>query len=69
MRVLPHITELMVTEISEATQWADVIVVTARDPAYDEALQKLRSEQTVLDFAGLEGTESAKGGKIHGFLW
>ena len=34
MRVLPHIAELLVPKISDATDWADTIVVTSPDPVY-----------------------------------
>ena len=34
MRVLPHIAELLVPKITDATDWADTIVVTSPDPVY-----------------------------------
>ena len=50
IRVLPHIAELLVPKISDAIAWADTIVVTAADPAYKAAIDKLGSDKVVLDF-------------------
>ena len=51
MRVLPHIAELLVPEISDATNWADSIVVTSPDPVYRAAIANLGDDKIVLDFA------------------
>jgi len=67
MRVLPHIAELMVTEIMDAVAWAETIVVTSSDPVYKNGIAGARSDQTVLDFAGLE--KGNLSGKSEGFLW
>jgi GDP-mannose 6-dehydrogenase len=69
MRVLPHITELLVPEVVDAVDWAEVVVVTARDPTYAGAIRNLRVDQTVLDFAGLSGEGMNADSRIQGFLW
>ena len=51
MRVLPHIAELLVPEISDATDWADTIVVTSPDPIYAAEIAKLGPHKVVLDLA------------------
>jgi GDP-mannose 6-dehydrogenase len=51
IRLLPHIAELLVPNISDAVAWADTIVVTAADPVYKAAIAKLGSDKVVLDFA------------------
>ena len=51
IRVLPHIAELLVPKISDAIAWADTIVVTAADPVYKAAIDKLGLDKVVLDFA------------------
>ena len=51
MRVLPHIAELLVSEISVATDWADTIVVTSPDPIYAAEIAKLGPHKVVLDLA------------------
>jgi GDP-mannose 6-dehydrogenase len=49
--VLPHIAELLVPEITDATEWADTIVVTSSDPAYATEIARLTRDKVVLDFA------------------
>ncbi|MBV9938127.1 MAG: nucleotide sugar dehydrogenase [Acidobacteriaceae bacterium] len=68
LRVLPHITELMVPDITDALSWAETIVVSTPDPIYVKHLATARSDQVVLDFAQLR---SKNGGTIksEGFLW
>jgi GDP-mannose 6-dehydrogenase len=51
IRVLPHIAELLVSEISVATDWADTIVVTSPDPLYAAEIAKLGPHKVVLDLA------------------
>jgi GDP-mannose 6-dehydrogenase len=68
MRVLPHITDLMVPEISDALGWAETIVVTSAEPTYANAVSRARLDQIVLDFAHLEGGAGEKI-KVDGFLW
>ena len=55
MRVLPHIAELLVPEIGDATDWADTIVVTSPDPVYRAAIANLGDDKIVLDFASFTG--------------
>jgi len=66
--MLPHIAELMVTEAADAVGWAETIVVTTADPVYAQAIAAARSDQRVLDFAHLDGTQSGAA-KMLGFLW
>ena len=49
--VLPHIAELLVPEITDATDWADTIVVTSSDPTYAAEIARLTPDKVVLDFA------------------
>jgi GDP-mannose 6-dehydrogenase len=67
VRVLPHITELMVPEINDLVRWAQTIVVTTADPAYGVALAQARANQVVLDFARLKASHG--GYAAEGFLW
>ena len=61
MRVLPHIAELLVTHITDATDWADTIVVTAPDPVYAAAIARLSLDKVVLDFAQFHRPQLAHG--------
>jgi GDP-mannose 6-dehydrogenase len=67
-RVLPHIADLLVSDISDAIKWAEAIVVSTSEPAFKAALAVVRPDQVVLDFANLKiaGGTSAKS---TGFLW
>jgi GDP-mannose 6-dehydrogenase len=67
-RVLPHIADLMVPNVSDAIGWADVIVVSTPEPAYKAGLLAARPEQIVLDFANLKLPEGVPA-KPQGFLW
>jgi GDP-mannose 6-dehydrogenase len=51
MRTLPHIAELLVPKITDATDWADTIVVTSPDPVYEAEVARLGADKIVLDFA------------------
>jgi GDP-mannose 6-dehydrogenase len=68
MQALPHVTELMVTDVTDAVGWAETIVVTTPDPIYAKAIASARSDQIVLDFAHLNGAGSGHA-KMQGFLW
>lgn len=68
MNVLPHITDLIVPNISDAIEWGEVVVVTTRDPVYRAGLAKARPEQTVLEFSDLKLPSDAQI-RAQGFLW
>jgi GDP-mannose 6-dehydrogenase len=66
--VLPHIAELIVPSISDATGWAETIVVTTVHQVYQAGLANIRPEQIVLDFSHLK-LSSGVAVKPQGFLW
>jgi GDP-mannose 6-dehydrogenase len=66
-RVLPHVTDLMVPEMSDALDWAELIVVTTANPAYKSGILNARCDQVVLDFCRLDLTDASA--KVQGFLW
>ena len=67
LRVLPHITELMVPEITDALAWAETIVVSMPNPIYTKYVANARFDQVVLDFAQLRGSDGEQI-KSEGFL-
>ncbi len=67
-RVIPHIADLMVPNVSDAIAWADVIVVSTPEPAYKAGLLAARPDQIILDFANLKLPEGIPA-KSQGFLW
>jgi GDP-mannose 6-dehydrogenase len=68
MRVLPHVTDLLVPDVNAALSWAETIVVTTPDPQYVTALKQARSDQIILDFARIALNDLASTQK-KGFLW
>jgi GDP-mannose 6-dehydrogenase len=56
MRTLPHIADLLVPTIREATDWADTVVVTSPDPVYAAEVARLGEDKVVLDFAAFHCT-------------
>jgi GDP-mannose 6-dehydrogenase len=68
MRVLPHISDLLVPKISHVLAWAETIIVTVPDPIYLEAIAHARADQVVLDFAHLTD-DVGKKINAEGFLW
>jgi GDP-mannose 6-dehydrogenase len=68
MEIIPHIADLMVPSISDAIEWAEVVVVTTSDPAYKAGLNKVKPEQTVLEFSDIK-LPSDVPVRRRGFLW
>jgi GDP-mannose 6-dehydrogenase len=66
-RVLPHVTDLMVPEMSDALDWAELIVVTTANPTYKSGILNARRDQVVLDFCRLDLADTSA--KVEGFLW
>lgn len=67
-RVIPHIADLMVGSVAEALEDAEVAVVTADAPEYRAAMDLLRPDQHLLDFARVPGADKL-GDRYHGILW
>ena len=53
MRKLPHISSILVETADEAMADANVVLLTTLAPEYVSALPRLREDQRLLDFAGL----------------
>jgi GDP-mannose 6-dehydrogenase len=67
MQVIPHIANLIVSDISDAISWAETIVTTVTDPVYEAGIADIHPDQTVLDLARFSSRsrEPAR----EGFLW
>jgi GDP-mannose 6-dehydrogenase len=68
VQVLPHIAELIVTEVTDAIDWAETIVVTTTHPVYARAIAAARPDQIVLDLACLSDASDGNA-DVRGFLW
>jgi len=58
----------MVPDVSDAMDWAELIVLTTPDATYKDALAKARADQMILDFAGID-TPDWQAPHRKGFLW
>ena len=67
MQVIPHIANLMVSDIIDAVSWAETIVTTVADPVYEAGIADIRPDQTVLDFARFNSGDCER--RREGFLW
>jgi len=67
MQAIPHIANLMVADIADATSWAETIVTTVPDPVYETGVADVRPDQTVLNFARFSSEQRQSGRE--GFLW
>jgi GDP-mannose 6-dehydrogenase len=67
MQVIPHIANLMVSDIIDAVSWAETIVTTVTDPVYEAGIADIRPDQTVLDFARFNSGDYER--RREGFLW
>jgi GDP-mannose 6-dehydrogenase len=67
MQVIPHIANLMVSDIVDAVSWAETIVTTVTDPVYEAGIADIRPDQTVLDFARFNSGDHER--RREGFLW
>jgi GDP-mannose 6-dehydrogenase len=68
MDVLPHVTDLIVPNISDAVEWGEVVVITTGDPVYRAGLTKAKPDQIVLEFSDLKLPSDAPI-RPQGFLW
>jgi GDP-mannose 6-dehydrogenase len=67
-QVIPHIAELMVENLDDALEDAEIIVATANAPEYLSIVETLKPGQKLLDFARMPGAE-VLGERYDGFLW
>jgi GDP-mannose 6-dehydrogenase len=65
---IPHVNELLVDSPAKALEEADLVVVTANSAEYAEALEHLRPDQRVLDFARIPDA-AEKVERYEGFMW
>jgi GDP-mannose 6-dehydrogenase len=66
---IPHISSLLVSDLREAIDHGDVIVVGNAAPEFVELPRLCRSGQTVLDLVGVRGFDAAAGVDYRGIAW
>jgi GDP-mannose 6-dehydrogenase len=65
---IPHISKLMVQSVDEVLQFAKTIVIGNKDPDFRVVLEKLRDEQSIVDFVRITDRRSDIG-KYDGICW
>jgi GDP-mannose 6-dehydrogenase len=65
---IPHISKLMVGDISAVLNHAQTVVIGNKDPEFKDVPERLREGQSLVDFVRIiEGR--SKNGKYHGICW
>jgi len=67
-REIPHIASLMRDSLYEVQAFAEVLVVTTPDPAFNAILANLASDQVLIDLVGLASTKKSAG-QYQGSCW
>lgn len=68
LKVIPHIARLMVADIAEVVEHAEVVVIGNGDPAFRSVLEMLRPDQELVDFVRLTEPPPERDG-YHGICW
>lgn len=71
-KVIPHISSLMQTDLKETVNHAETIVITKKpsQSEYEQILQLLKPEQTIIDLVRLNGSNIPEfGSRYHGICW
>lgn len=66
---IPHISALLVTNLSEAVLHGDVLVVGNAAPEFSELEKLCRPGQTVVDLVRVDGLSNLEGVEYHGIAW
>lgn len=68
-QVIPHISSLLVSEIEEVLEYADVLVIGNNAPEFRSALAHLRPEQEVIDLVRMPLENGQLNGQYQGICW
>ena len=68
-REIPHISSLLVSDLREAVDHGDVLVVGNAAPEFSELPALCRPGQSVVDLVGLGGLETVQGISYRGIAW
>jgi len=65
---IPHISRLMVDHVDSVLEHAEIVVIGNKDPDFMNVEQRLREDQTLVDFVRITDRRS-KDGKYEGICW
>jgi GDP-mannose 6-dehydrogenase len=68
-QVLPHLAELLVTDLDATVEQADVLLVGNRSPEFQHLLNRLRPDQHLIDLVRLEPERVQTAGSYAGICW
>jgi len=68
-REIPHISSLLVSDLREAVDHGDVLVVGNAAPEFSELPALCRPGQSVVDLVGLDGLDTVQGISYRGIAW
>ncbi len=68
-RELPHLSRLLKRTLEETMEHAEVLVITSSNDEFVGALDKVRPDQLVLDFAGVSRRGAHANGQYEGIAW
>jgi GDP-mannose 6-dehydrogenase len=66
---IPHISELLITDLQEILAWAEVLVVGNPSPEFREAVTRTRKDQVVVDLVRIVDDGSQVPAEYHGICW
>ena len=68
-REIPHIASLLVNDLAEVVQHADVLIVGNRSRSFDTLAQHCKPGQVVVDLARIPGLKQSPGIQYFGITW
>ena len=66
---IPHLSRLMRASVQDVVDHADVILVGNSEPQFDDVLEQLRPDQTVLDLVRVRHSSTTSGAGYEGISW
>lgn len=66
---LPHLSKLMVDDLDEIYEHAEVIVVGNADPSFADVMQRRKPAQSVVDLVRISGNRQQTAGAYEGLCW
>ena len=68
-QVIPHLSSLLVTELADALEHAEVIIVGNNAPEFHKLAAATRDDQVIIDLVRLPESIEALNGNYHGICW
>jgi len=69
LRRIPHIYNLIVDEMDDVLDHAEVVIIGNRSPEFQDVCTRLRPGQKVIDLVRIAGQVSRKNGEYQGICW